>query len=261
MESHEALSTVTLIVSFMVALVFAGIHFWAPQLHKWIYSSNEEKITCFTGGLAIAYVFCTLLPEVEHLEESLGGHYYVLGGFLLFYALQRLAWSIEQQSQNRQSFSYFSIEIGYKAVYNFSIIYAIPEEFEAGKDGIILYIIAMGLHLLNDDYTLTKNHGHLFRQWGRYILVGSIGFGFLTDIFRPVSPIVADILLAALSGALVFNIFKQEVPEVDRVIAKNSYFNLFFLGVATYLVLGFGSWLIELYPIILIFIKCDDFIA
>ena len=245
MVSHGELSITTLIVSFIVAFVFAGIHFWASQLHNWIYSSNEEKITCFTGGLAIAYVFCTLLPEVEHLEAFLGGHYYVLGGFLLFYALQRLAWSIEKGSQYEHNVSHFLVEMLYKAVYNFLIIYAIPEKFATGRGGILLYTIAMGLHLLNDDYSLTKNHSHLFHQWGRYILVGSIIFAFFTDVFRPVSPVIADILLAALSGALVFNIFKQEVPEVDRVIAKNSYFNLFFLGVFTYLALGFGSWLIE----------------
>lgn len=246
MESSNELSTTTLFVSFLVALAFAAIHFWAPNLHHWIYSSNEEKISCFTGGLAIAYVFCTLLPEVEHLEEALGGHYYVLGGFLLFYALQRMAWSIEKRSQFQKNVSSFLIEIGYKGIYNFSIIYAIPEEFEVGRGGILLYVIAMGLHLLNDDYVMNQTHGHFFREWGRYILVGSIAFGFVLDIFRPLSSIIADILLAALSGALVFNIFKQEVPEVDRVIAKDSYFTLFFLGVLTYLILGFGSWLIEL---------------
>lgn len=245
MESNAELSRATLMISLMVALALAAIHFWSPQLHRWLYHANEERITCFTGGLAIAYVFCTLLPEVEHLEDELGGHYYVLGGFLLFYALQRLAWSLQNQSQAEKNLSYFSIEMGYKAIYNFLIIYAVPEEFEVGRGGVLLYVIAMGLHLLNDDYGISKNHGHLFQKWGRYILIGSITFAFLMDIFRPLSPVIADILLAALSGALVFNIFKEEVPDVDRVIAKDSHFNLFFLGAVTYLVLGLGSWLIE----------------
>lgn len=246
MESDAQFSIATLIVTLIISLALAAIHFWSPQLHRWFYYSNEEKITCFTGGLAIAYVFCTLLPEVEHVEEELGGHYYVLGGFLLFYALQRLAWSLENQSENEKNLSHFSIEIAYKAIYNFLIIYAVPEEFEVGRGGIFLYIIAMGLHLLNDDYGISKNHGHLFQKWGRYILIGSIAFAFLMDIYRPLSTIVADILLAALSGALIFNIFKEEVPDVDRVIGKDSHFNLFFLGVATYLLLGLGSWLIQL---------------
>lgn len=246
MESDTQLSTATLIITLIISLALAAIHLWSPQLHRWFYHSNEEKITCFTGGLAIAYVFCTLLPEVENIENELGGHYYVLGGFLLFYALQRLAWLLENRSKDEKNLPRFGIEIGYKAIYNFLVIYAVPEKFEVGSGGIFLYILAMGLHLLNDDYDTSKNHGHLFHRWGRYILIGSIAFAFLMDISRPFNPIAAEILLAALSGALIFNIFKEEVPDVDRVIGKESHFSLFFFGVATYLVLGFGSWLIQL---------------
>lgn len=245
MDAEATLSWQTLTIIFIVSITFAAIHLWSSQLHNWLYRYSQDKIICFTGGMAVAYVFCTLLPEVESIEAQLGGHYYVLGGFLVFYAFQRLGWNLETRFNSEGKYYFFLIEIIYKAIYSFLIVYALPEEFEAGRGGIFLYVIAMGLHILSDNYIISRNHGYLFHKWGRYFLVGGVACGFLTDVFAPSGLILADILLAALSGALIFNIFKEEVPEVGHVVSKDSHFNLFFLGAVVYLVLGIGSHLIE----------------
>jgi hypothetical protein len=92
--------------SFVIAVVLAGLHHAAPRLRKLPFVP-ERATGSFAGGLAVAYVFLHLLPEIAEGNESIGealrdvvdptplldlGIFVVaLAGFAAFYGLQRLA--------------------------------------------------------------------------------------------------------------------------------------------------------------------------
>lgn len=92
--------------SLLITLVLAGLHLAAPRIRKLPFIP-ERATGSFAGGLAVAYVFLHLLPEIAEGNEAIGealsdvlrptplvdlGIFLVaLVGFTAFYGLERLA--------------------------------------------------------------------------------------------------------------------------------------------------------------------------
>lgn len=90
----------------LVALLLAGLHLAAPRIRR-LPLVPESATGSFAGGLAVAYVFLHLLPEIAEGNEAVGealsetlrptplvdlGIFLVaLAGFTAFYGLERLA--------------------------------------------------------------------------------------------------------------------------------------------------------------------------
>lgn len=241
--SAEELNKIQIIeLTFVVALVFIAIHIWHDRLHGFLYRS-ERIATSMSGGMAIAYVFMHLLPELEEGAEVLGApiHLLALIGFLVFYGLQRIAWKAKRENNSYESLIFF-IQLGFTCIYNFLLIYAMPEQFENGLPFVFLYVLAMGLHLLSVDRSLAEKHSRYFQNWGRYALIATVAAALAADIFaEPANELVSDTLLAILAGSLLFNIFQEELPEPDK-----TSFPWFLAGVITYLILLAGSWALHL---------------
>src|SRR3954471_12817209 len=92
--------------SLVVAVVLAALHLAAPHIRR-LPLVPERATGSFAGGLAVAYVFLHLVPEIAEGNEAIGaalsdvveptplvdlGIFLVaLAGFAAFYGLQRLA--------------------------------------------------------------------------------------------------------------------------------------------------------------------------
>lgn len=241
--SAEELNKIQVIeLTFVVALVFIAIHIWHDRLHRFIYRSERIAVS-MSGGMAIAYVFMHLLPELEKGAQLLGApiHLLALMGFLVFYGLQRLAWKARREDDSHQRLIFF-IQLGFTCIYNFLLIYAMPEQFETSLPFVFLYVVAMGLHLLSVDRALVEKHSDHFRNWGRYALIATVAAALAADIFaEPANELVSDVLLAILAGSLLFNIFQEELPEPDK-----TSFGWFLAGVMAYVILLAGSWALHL---------------
>jgi hypothetical protein len=96
----------SVVAALVIAVVLAGLHLAAPRIRRLPFV--PEAVTgSFAGGLAVAYVFLHLLPELAEGNESVGealrrvlrptplvdlGIFLVaLAGFTAFYGLERLA--------------------------------------------------------------------------------------------------------------------------------------------------------------------------
>lgn len=68
------------------ALIICLIHFLAPLYMPWV-KKNDAIINSFAGGMAVAYVFGYLLPEIDAGHEKVGDLIYliILVGFILYY--------------------------------------------------------------------------------------------------------------------------------------------------------------------------------
>ena len=96
----------SLLVALGLAAVLAGLHLAAPRIRT-LPLVPERVIGSFAGGLAVAYVFLHLLPEIAAGDEAVGealsdvleatplielGIFLVaLVGFTVFYGLERAA--------------------------------------------------------------------------------------------------------------------------------------------------------------------------
>ncbi|TFV56650.1 hypothetical protein E4P41_15435 [Geodermatophilus sp. DF01-2] len=99
-------TTQSLIGALVATVLLAALHLAAPHIRK-LPLVPERATASFAGGLAVAYVFLHLLPEIAEGNEAVGevlsdvveptplvdlGIFLVaLAGFAAFYGLQRLA--------------------------------------------------------------------------------------------------------------------------------------------------------------------------
>lgn len=231
----------TILLTVFVALGFVAIHFWSHHLYQFI-DKSEQIASSFSGGMAIAYVFIHLLPELESSEKVLGSslHFIVLIGFLLFYSMQSLVWK-SNINQKNQHFWLFYIEILFYCLYNGLLVYSLPEQFQQMFLFAVLYLISIGFHLLNNNYTLSKKYPHKFKFWGRYYLIASVVSGFLIYLLaNPTKEFISDCIIAMLAGSIMFNVFYEELPS-----PKTSSVHWFAIGVMAYVILLTGSWVVN----------------
>ncbi len=180
--------------------------------------------------MAVAYVFLQLMPELEKGHQVFGHavHGIALAGFVGFSAAEHWIYRMEGTSGR------FKLHISLQCVYNWLLIYMLPEAVEAGYGAALLMAMTLSLHLFATDYALRTEFPREFQSWGRWALAAALLGGWITDLFyEPVDPYVADTCTALLAGFLLHNVFKDEAPD-----PRSSHFGWFFAGVVIYGVLS-----------------------
>lgn len=233
--------------SLFIALVLAGLHLAAPHIRK-LPLVPEGVTGSFAGGLAVAYVFLHLLPEIAEGNEAIGelledtievtplfdlGIFVVaLTGFTAFYGLDRLATTRRTRGRPESAGAYW-VHLGAFAFYNALITYTMALRVETGYPFAILFAIAMGLHFVLTDRHLEEHYPRRFDASGRLILAGALLLGWvLSAVFAPTSTVVVAILTALLGGSVLLNVFREELPS-----NRGSSFPWFLVGLIIYSVL------------------------
>ena len=240
--------TSALLLGLLSALVLAGLHVLAPHIRRLPFVP-ERATASFAGGIAVAYVFLHLLPELaegnERLREVLGEEgerspllgleifLVALVGFLVFYGLERLA---ERSKDGERSGDgrVFALHLGSFFVYNAVIAYTLPLNWRQSIPFAVLFTIAMGLHFVLSDRGLEEHYGERFDRWPpRLALAAALLVGWaLAATVAPTSGAVVSALTAFLAGSILLNVFKEELPS-----ARRSHFGWFTVGLAGYALL------------------------
>jgi hypothetical protein len=217
-----------------VAAALAVLHLLAPRVHT-LPGVPRRAIGSFAGGLAVAYVFLHLLPEVAAGNEAVGElledvvaitpllelsiFAVALAGFALLYGMERLAVQSGSprggpSAEGREPpHGVYLLHVGSFGVYNALITYTMPLRFRTGVLFALLFTVAMGLHFVLTDRTLAEHYPRRFRATGRYVLAGALVAGWvLAALFAPTSTVVVSLLTALLAGGILLNVFKEELP-------------------------------------------------
>ena len=230
-----------LLAALAVTLVLVALHLLAPRVHT-LPGVPRRAIGSFAGGLAVAYVFLHLLPELaagnEEVGEVLGDALVVtplfdlavflvaLAGFAALYGLERLA---ERSGSDRGGDGGSSepppgvywLHLSSFGLYNALITYTMPLRFRTGTAFALLFAVAMGLHFVLTDRSLAEHYPRRFRRSGRFLLAGALLLGWLlAAVAAPTSTLVVVLLTALLGGGILLNVFKEELPEAGR---RSSY--------------------------------------
>ena len=154
----------------VIAIVLAALHVAAPRIRRLPFVP-ERATASFAGGLAVAYVFLHLLPEIAEGNESIGealsrvvdptplldlGIFIVaLAGFAAFYGLERLA-DRQQESADRPRVpgGVYRLHLGSFVIYNALITYTMALRLRTGIAFAVLFTVAMGLHFVLTDRSL-----------------------------------------------------------------------------------------------------------
>lgn len=232
--------------SLLIALLLAGLHLAAPRIRKLPFVP-EAATGSFAGGLAVAYVFLHLLPEIAEGNEAIGealssvlrptplvdlGIFLVaLAGFTAFYGLERLAdRSSDTRAGTAEPAGVYRLHLGSFMVYNALITYTMALRLRTGIAFAVLFTVAMGLHFVLTDRGLEEHYPERFTAAGRVLLAVALLLGWgVAAVFAPSSTLLVALLTALLGGSILLNVFKEEIPSNRR-----SSFPWFLTGLVLY---------------------------
>ena len=227
-----------------LALGFAAVHVFTPGLDV-LESLPRPSLLSLGSGVSVAYVFVHLLPEVAsverpvvHGEHALFPHevpvyLLALAGFVAFYGLEHVArrWGThgEEGTEPTESTGVYWLHLGSFATYNVLLGYLLVERSIHERAGLVLFAVAIGLHLLVNDHGLREHHAQRYRRVGRWLLAGAVLLGAALGVFVVVGTTLFEALLAFLAGSVVFTVVKEELPS-----QRENRFSTFTLGVVGY---------------------------
>jgi hypothetical protein len=243
------------LVALAAAVVLALTHAFAGRLSALTHTPRSTALSVF-GGISVAYVAVHLLPEVATGQDVLAEttqrgmlavvdrHAYVLtlAGIAVFYVVEVAARRSRQGSAmaggtlggdaggGNAGHRVFAISIGLFAGYNAIIGYLLPgRASHTPAAAVALFTLALAVHFVVNDVGLRDHHRHRYDALGRWILAGAVLAGWAAGAIAEAPESVVVVLTAFLSGGIILNVLKEELPD-DR----QSRALPFVLGAAVY---------------------------
>ncbi|SES15081.1 hypothetical protein [Salisediminibacterium halotolerans] len=220
-------------VPFLVGIVFILIHLLANALLP-AERIKRMKWFSFSGGLAVSYIFIYLLPTLHReqamIEEpyrrlTMESEIYIIGlaGVVVFLAIQILI-TRKEASQLASFWTAVSFYALYNALVSFVVL-----SLEVSGVQAIFYSFAIGLHFIAIAHDMWRGFPNEYNQYGRKVLAAGILVGWLFALTVELAPITKAIIFAFVAGAMIFNVFKHELPNVKEI-----HFFTFLTAVALY---------------------------
>lgn len=239
----------SLAMAFLTAIFAAGfalVHLFIGKLH-FLEVTPRSRWLSAAGGVAVAYIFMHVLPELSGHEETfakglnLSGpsaeawvYMVALAGLAVFYGLERAAKGSRERSRSRGEADtvepeIFWLHIGSFGLYNMIIGYLLLHREQSGLWSLMTYFIAMSLHFVTNDFGLRDDHKERYDRHGRWLLAAAVLVGWTIGVVTSISEITIGFLFAFLAGGVVLNVLKEELPE-----ERKSRFMPFAIGAAAY---------------------------
>ena len=231
------------VVTGFLALGFALVHLLIGRL-TFLHAIPRSRWLSAAGGVAVAYVFLHVLPELaegqrtvrEHLAGAralTGRHVYLLAlvGLAAFYGLERLIRSARRAGATEDTLppGLFWLHLTSFALYNVILSYLLLHREDATPAGLLLYFVAIGLHLVTTDFGLRQDAPAGYDRVARWALSAAVLAGWLLGVRVDVAEPAIAMLFAFLAGGIVLNVLKEELPE-----ERESRFGAFALGAGGY---------------------------
>lgn len=207
----------------ITALVLASTQALGPRIRAWL-RPRARQVQSFGGGVALAYIFLSLFPEIDNAHPWLGDrvHLTTLAGFLLFFTLE--AWLIARarrattaaSDQPTGETAVMWLHIGIMGLYTAIVMFTLPGEIANDLLFAVGAGLTIGVHLVYKDYVLRDQAGDQFGATGRALLTMAPLIGWVAHRIVDPSEAVLDIAMAALAGILMQSVFRDEVPRPDR---------------------------------------------
>lgn len=224
--------------AFIMGLAFILIHLLANEV---IPSDRIKRLKwfSFSGGLAVSYVFVYVLPTL-HKEQIIVKKYgdyftmeselYFIGliGLLIFYGIQKVVRKAQLNDKTHKARTLFWLQIIFFGIYNMLVAYTIISHDVLGIQAVF-YGLAVGLHFVAVAHDLWREYADIYNHVGRYVLATGILAGWLLGVTIDLSPLIESIIFAFISGAMILNVLKYELPPDDE-----AHYLTFTIGVVSY---------------------------
>lgn len=210
------------------ALVLASVHLLSGRL-TFLQAIPRSRWLSVAGGVSVSYVFLHLLPELQDrqlaLEEqlvpiALEHHLYIvaLAGLVIFYGLEKMVRKDEARGRQKgdHSLHVFWLHVISFSLYNGLIGYLLVREKQQETLGLFLFVVALALHFLVNDHALRHEHRDAYHRRARWLLALAVLGGWTLGIVTVLGERYIAALFAFLTGGIVLNVLKEELPEERR---------------------------------------------
>ncbi len=214
----------------LIAVFFCFCHWISPRLFD-LQSRARRAVSSFSGGLAAAYVFLHLLPEIDEGGRLLGPRIYfvVLVGLAIYYAIETIIHRTRAQSQGNRFDALLHFAMA--AIYTSMLQFTLGEQLPQNVSLVVVFTLTMGLHLISTNFSLQEEYGNQFVHSGRIILIGAVVAGYALGFVRQPHEDAIDVITALLAGFMIFKVFRKELPEF-----RDAHLGAFVLGMAVFFV-------------------------
>ncbi len=234
------------IATLPVVLCFALIHLFGGRLSA-LASRPRSGWLSAAGGVAVAYVFLHIFPELarsqQHVLEAappallfIETHVWLIAllGLAVFYGLECLVRRTPPPRRGDRAEAdadvwVFWVHIASFSGYNALIGYLTVQRQGPAAIDLLLYLVAIGLHLLTNDVALRQHHAHAYDHGARWLLAGAVLAGWCLGLVARLPEHVLAVPFAFLAGGIILNVLKEELPE-----ERQSRFSAFAAGVTIY---------------------------
>jgi hypothetical protein len=231
--------------SFLSVFALALLHILCGRLPL-IHSVRHSNWLSFSGGVAVAYVFESLLPKLGEWQGLIMGQGKMKSAipklcddlglveycgelpkfinyeiFLLALAgvvsLLWVDWALQSRKENKSepgaSSDLFNLHIGIFAAYNVLIGYITVHNILPGRFVQVLLVIALGLHFLGINHTLWIHYRDRFDRVGRWVFAVSLLFGWVLGVMTEFAQTIYIGMYSFLAGAIIVSVFNDELPN------------------------------------------------
>ncbi|WP_018924574.1 hypothetical protein [Salsuginibacillus kocurii] len=227
--------------AFITGLAFIAIHLLTNHI---LPASRVQRLRwlSFSGGVAVSYVFVYILPALHEEQSDFGDqtegfameselYFFGLIGLLSLFAVQNTANYFLRQRDDEEGGPFFWVQVSFFSVYNLLIAYIV---ISADVEGVqaLFYVIAIGMHFVAVAHDLWREDARRYNKLGRYILACGIIIGWLCGMFLTLTPFALSIVFAFISGAMILNVVKFELPSEAQ-----AHFPIFSLAAIGYAVI------------------------
>jgi hypothetical protein len=230
----------------LAALLLAAVHLGAGRL-GFLWTQPRSQWLSFAGGIAVAYVFVRIMPELAASQDTIAElvrawlgfiehHVFLIAltGLVVFYGLERTAVRSRRRrtaagEDDRTSAAVFWLHIASFTLYNALVGYLLVHREVPTALGLVFLTVAMAVHFVVNDFGLREHHKDLYTRYGRWLLAAAVLAGWLVGVLTRISDAAVAVLLAFLGGGVILNVLKEELPD-----ERASRFWPFALGVAIY---------------------------
>ncbi len=239
-------------IAFAATIFLVLFHYLSPWFAH-LLPGNGRAFVSFAGGVAVAYVFLEMLPNLVEYNKPIGDflitnqwltpftelliYIFALCGFLIYYGFDLLA--ERYRDKGHDDGLVYGLHLTMFCVYNFLITYTMSLRAISSLTATILFTLAMALHFVLTDRKLCRFYPVRFNHTGRFLLISALLTGWLCSvIFDPVNVLIAALMVAFLAGSVLLNVFREELPA-----ARLTSYCWFAFGVALIaLILLLKTW-------------------
>jgi hypothetical protein len=215
------------LVTGAAALLFAAVFLAGGRVHPLrALVRDQRSIMSFGGGMAAAYVFVHVMPELHDARrafvesvslplryEGMAIYFLALVGFMLYYGVDHLRRRMRDSAEAHSADRSFRLHVGGFAAYVWLMSYQLVHNLVETSTAVALYTVAITVHFWGVDHALREEHGARYERAGRYVLAGMCVAGWAAAQFFALPRDLLALSVAFISGAIIMNSLIMELPS------------------------------------------------